>query len=337
MECYCYLRNIQDLMSDGKTPYERRFGMPFNGPDISFGAMVEYHPYLCERPVRKSHIRTKKLDVQETNIFLTQFNGIWDYFSWCRLTQDGIPALDLWDLVIDVFHSSPNQLMKSKGRVQVNLSRDTPSNKHTQNQTKTPIHHDNLEVGNVDYVSSNVKSSQFGAMLCIFEDSEAVMKMIVKGRSPTMRHLSRTHRVAPDRINLDLKIQIKYVDTKRQLADILTKGNFTRDEWNNLVHLFNNGDFSLICCSQNFSSTSCPETMAKRIQEEKGEGRIVAKSKPTLKLVSHAATSSSTVQSPIASKSLGTLRAPCHPDWKRTGKLVAREHNQDAASCSQVW
>ena len=25
MECYCYLRNIQDVLSDGKTPYERRF------------------------------------------------------------------------------------------------------------------------------------------------------------------------------------------------------------------------------------------------------------------------------------------------------------------------
>ena len=44
MECYCYLRNIQDKLSDGKTPYERRFGMPFNGPIIPFGAMVEYHP-----------------------------------------------------------------------------------------------------------------------------------------------------------------------------------------------------------------------------------------------------------------------------------------------------
>ena len=44
MECYCYLRNIQDLLSDGKTPYERRFGMPLNGPVIPFGAMVEYHP-----------------------------------------------------------------------------------------------------------------------------------------------------------------------------------------------------------------------------------------------------------------------------------------------------
>ena len=25
-------------------PYERRFGIPFNGPVIPFGAMVEYHP-----------------------------------------------------------------------------------------------------------------------------------------------------------------------------------------------------------------------------------------------------------------------------------------------------
>ena len=73
-------------------------------------------------------------------------------------------------------------------------------------------------------------------MLYIFEDNEAAIKRIVKRRSPTMRHVSRTHRVALDwlfdRINVDPKIHIKYVDTKNQLADILTKGNFTRDEWN---------------------------------------------------------------------------------------------------------
>ena len=46
MECYCFLRNIQDKLSYGKTPYERRFGMPFNGPVIPCGAMVEYHPIL---------------------------------------------------------------------------------------------------------------------------------------------------------------------------------------------------------------------------------------------------------------------------------------------------
>ena len=44
MECYTYLRNIQDLLSDGKTPYGRRFGEPFQGPIIPFGSMVEYFP-----------------------------------------------------------------------------------------------------------------------------------------------------------------------------------------------------------------------------------------------------------------------------------------------------
>ena len=29
VECYCYLRNVQDLLADGKTPNERRFGEPF--------------------------------------------------------------------------------------------------------------------------------------------------------------------------------------------------------------------------------------------------------------------------------------------------------------------
>ena len=43
MEWYCYLRDIQDFLSDGKTLYERRFGQPFEGPVIPFGAMVEYH------------------------------------------------------------------------------------------------------------------------------------------------------------------------------------------------------------------------------------------------------------------------------------------------------
>ena len=77
--------------------------------------------------------------------------------------------------------------------------------------------------------------SQLKSQLYIFEDNEAVVKMIIKGRSPTMRHVSRTHRVALDwlfdRINLDSKIQIKCVDTKNQLADMVTKGSFTRDAW----------------------------------------------------------------------------------------------------------
>ena len=43
MECYTYLRNVIDLLSDGKTPHERRFGQPFKGLIIPFGSLVEYH------------------------------------------------------------------------------------------------------------------------------------------------------------------------------------------------------------------------------------------------------------------------------------------------------
>ena len=94
-----------------------------------------------------------------------------------------------------------------------------------------------------------------------------------------MRHVSRTHRVALDwlfdRIDPDSKIQIKYIDTKNQLADILTKGNCTRDEWNHLLNLFN---------ISHFSSTACTAAMAKRAQQGSGEERVTAKSRPMMHL-----------------------------------------------------
>ena len=48
MECYTYLRNVTDLLSDGKKPYERRFGQPLKGPIIPFGSLVEYHPITAK-------------------------------------------------------------------------------------------------------------------------------------------------------------------------------------------------------------------------------------------------------------------------------------------------
>ena len=48
MERYTYLRNIQDLLSDGKTPYERRCGKPFKGPIIQFGSLDECHPFTAK-------------------------------------------------------------------------------------------------------------------------------------------------------------------------------------------------------------------------------------------------------------------------------------------------
>ena len=169
------------------------------------------------------------------------------------------------------------------------------------------------DLNNVDFISSNVHSSRQEALLYIFEDNEAVIKMIIKGRSLTMRHVSRTHKVALDwlfdRINLDPKIQIKYIDTKNQLADMLTKGNFTRDEWNHLLCLFN---------ISHFSSTNCLEVMSKRTREDAGEERVTAKSKPMMNLVSRCSVRDPNVLASAASESPGKTRS----ESQNTSELV---------------
>ena len=155
-------------------------------------------------------------------------------------------------------------------------------------------------LNNIVCVLSNVQSSHQEALLYVFEDNEAVIKMIIKGRSPTMRHVSRTHRVALDwlfdRINMDPKIQIKYTDTKNQLADVLTKGNFTREEWNHLLCLFN---------ISHFGSTACSDVMSKRTQEDAGEERVTAKSEPMMNLVSRCSERTLDVLASTASESPG--------------------------------
>ena len=61
MDCHCYLRNIQDKLSDEKTPYERRFGMPFDGPVMPLVVMVECHPFSAKDQSRQRQFGTKVL------------------------------------------------------------------------------------------------------------------------------------------------------------------------------------------------------------------------------------------------------------------------------------
>ena len=61
MECSGHLRNIQDLLSDGKSPHERCFGEPFGGPAIPFGWMIEYHPISAKEQSRLHQFGKKAL------------------------------------------------------------------------------------------------------------------------------------------------------------------------------------------------------------------------------------------------------------------------------------
>ena len=101
------------------------------------------------------------------------------------LRLDGLSALELRDLIVSVL---------------VNISRISDrSGKSESDDHKHHKSHNKINVmENIDAVLSNVQSASHEALLYVLEDNEAVIKMIFEGRSPTMRHVSRTHRVALD-------------------------------------------------------------------------------------------------------------------------------------------
>ena len=230
----------------------------------------------------KSYICSNKLDVKKQTAVSHSSTESEIISLDTGLRLDGLPALELWDLIVSV--------LRNVSRVSDRSAKpESDDHKHHKSHNKIDVTRD------IDAVPSNVQSARQEAFLYLFEDTEAVIKMIFKGRSPTMRHVSRTHRVALDwlfdRINLDPKIQIKYIDTKNQLADILTKGNVTRDEWNHLLNLFN---------ISHFSSTAHTAAMAKRAQQGSGEERVTAKSRPMMNLTARmpSVVSSSTSSNP---------------------------------------
>ena len=138
--------------------------------------------------------------------------------------------------------------------------------------------------------------------LYILEDNEAVIKMIMNRRSPTMRHVSPNPQscawlvIWPKNPNQICWNRKPNSQTWRQKAS---------------SHVMSGTIFS-ICSIFAFSAqASCTEKMSKRMQYRTGEERIAAKSKPTLNLVSKTEASSSTALSPNASNRPVILRAPC--------------------------
>jgi len=143
------------------------------------------------------------------------------------LRSEGIRALDLWEQILDVLEPTTNTLKPHL------------DNFAATGMERLPLDHQILL--NVDYDPPSIPLSSGRGKLYILEDNDAVIKMCVKGRAPNMTHIGRVHRVDTDwmfeRILVDPGIQIKYVNTKQQIADIFTKGSFTEQTWKVLCRL----------------------------------------------------------------------------------------------------
>ena len=90
------------------------------------------------------------------------------------LRLDGIPTLDLWDLIVLVLGNTTQKHDRTEKPV---VCRDE---NHVRQQSHGMIN----DLDNVDFIPSHVHSSHQDALLYVFEDNKPVIKMITKGRSP---------------------------------------------------------------------------------------------------------------------------------------------------------
>ena len=130
------------------------------------------------------------------------------------------------------------------------------------------------------------------ALLYVFEDNEALIKMIIKGRD-----------MFPGPTELRLNgYSIESIWTTKSKSNTSTpKTNLPTFEPKEISHVTK----GIICCVCSILAISvlqfCSVAMAKRVQQDSGEERVTAKSRPTMSLIARAPSnpSSSASESPV--------------------------------------
>ena len=97
------------------------------------------------------------------------------------LRLEGLPAMTLWDLILDV--------------LEPDTSIAQPDARVISDQL---LPQEVQQLLNVDHAPCNVPKISSRCKLVIMEDNDAVIKMCRKVRAPTMRHVPRTHRIDVD-------------------------------------------------------------------------------------------------------------------------------------------
>ena len=125
--------------------------------------------WMCEKQTWVSH-RSKE---SETFLWMLEF---------------GLLARDVGDMVIDVLRSNNNTVQPKQTNIQ-----DTVATSHSK--TKTHNVKSRLIIVWCWFFLPTTQSAQCESQLRIIEGDEVAIKMILKGRTPAMRHVCRTHRI----------------------------------------------------------------------------------------------------------------------------------------------
>ena len=225
----------------------------------------------------KSYICSNKLDVQETNFSFAQLNRIRNHFLGCRLTHGRHSrawlTCGIWSL-----------LFFTEIRIRVNKYRETraPHKLSTRKKSHGMI----VDLNNVDLVSSNANSSRKEAMLYIFEDNEAVIKMIIKGRNEATW-------------------------TLKSKSSILTPKTNSQTYWPRETSHVMSGIICWICLTLAISVLQFVLKWWRNDLNKIQVKKVTAKSKPMMNLVSRYSVKDPNVLASTASESPGQTKSEC--------------------------
>ena len=95
-----------------------------------------------------------------------------------------------------------------------------------------------MTLESVDYVPASLPLPLPYTRLIMVEDSDAVLKMLKRDRTPKLLHVACTHRVNllfAQQAMKDPAYRPRYIKSAEQIADMFTKGSHTAQLWNDLL------------------------------------------------------------------------------------------------------
>ena len=137
---------------------------------------------------------------------------------------EGLQILAFWELVTELLGTQKQNVETQKPKV---VPTDAEMNPYSPQ----------FNPGKYFAYTRKPRSS---TVLIVAEDNQAVMKIIQKARSMSLRHLPRTHRIDIHwlfEVCANPQVRMTYVNTKQQVADLMTKAINAPPTWEHLLDI----------------------------------------------------------------------------------------------------
>jgi len=140
---------------------------------------------------------------------------------------EGLQVLAFWELVTELLGSKADQKAEMQKHQKIAKRGALETNPYSER----------FDPGKYFAYTRKPKTS---TVLIVAEDNKAVIKIVKKARSMSLRHLPRTHRIDVNwlfEVCANPQVRMLHVNTKQQCADLMTKSINSPPVWEHLLDI----------------------------------------------------------------------------------------------------